>query len=186
MVDAAVKIVDRLIQLLSLQERNREKYFQNFVDPLFHDAELVVHDYIALFRELISQLEKGDSVSEIVKWLEERRLELLPVRIKLRAFLTHMSYDRQRKLEASMDRFQKGIWGLMKGGLSLVEEGHSQLSEYGWQDHTVLDLLYLWSQQPIAENRSRYIANAKAQLACIEEAWKDVSEGYARLKISLV
>jgi hypothetical protein len=70
--------------------------------------------------------------------------------------------------------------------LSLVEEGDTHLLEYGWQDHTVLDLLYYWSQEPIENNRGRYVRNAKAQLGCIQMAWKDVTDGYAELKSKLV
>jgi hypothetical protein len=34
-----------LIQLLTVRERNREKYFQQFVEPLYKDAEAVMNDY---------------------------------------------------------------------------------------------------------------------------------------------
>jgi hypothetical protein len=34
----------------------------------------------------------------------------------------------------------------MKGGVSLVEDGHTQMWEYGWGDHTVFDLLKIFSQ----------------------------------------
>ena len=42
-----------------MRERNREKYFQQFVEPLYKDAEAVVNDYVALFGELIELLKKA-------------------------------------------------------------------------------------------------------------------------------
>lgn len=186
MIDATVNIIDRLIQLINVGEANNEKYFLNFVEPTYNDAELIINDYINLFRELIVKLERNDNVLDVIKWLEMRRYELLPVRTKVRSFLGSMDSNRVTSVEKSMDKFQKGIWGVLKGGLSLVEEGKAPLSEYGWHDHTVLDLLYYWSQQPVSENRNRYIENAKAQLSCIELAWKDVTDGYKELKVKLI
>ena len=70
-----------------MRERNREKYFQQFVEPLYKDAEAVVNDYVALFGELIELLKKADSTEDVVAWIELRRLKMLPLRIKIRALL---------------------------------------------------------------------------------------------------
>lgn len=79
--------------------------------------------------------------------------------------------------------FVQGLWGVMKGGVSLVEDGHTQMWEYGWGDHTVFDLLKIFSQMsPASRYRERYIRNARRQLLAIETAWKDAAKGYAALK----
>lgn len=80
--------------------------------------------------------------------------------------------------EEEEDLFHKGIWGVLKGGLSAYEEGHTPMREYGWGDHTVLDLLYKWSQEPVSENRERYLHNAREQLRAIQAAWNDAVKGY--------
>lgn len=143
MVDIAilgVGVLDRLIRLLTVDERNREKYFQQFIDPLYKDAEAIMNDYVALLTELIELLKKTDSTEEVVGWIEQRRSKMLPLRIKVRALLNNDTIDPKKVPEASR-LFVKGLWGVMKGGISLVEEGHTPMREYGYGDHTVLDLL---------------------------------------------
>ena len=82
MVDIGLSVLDRLIQLLTVRERNREKYFQQFIEPLYKDAEGIVNDYTALFGELIERLGNTDSPNEVIAWIEQRRLKMLPLRIK--------------------------------------------------------------------------------------------------------
>src|ERR1022692_3580856 len=59
----------------------------------------------------------------------------------------------KEKVPEAYRLFVQGLWGVMKGGLSLVEDGHTQMWEYGWGDHTVFDLLKIFSQMSPA---SRY------------------------------
>jgi hypothetical protein len=182
MVDVALSVVDRLIQLLTVRERNREKYFQQFIEPLYKDAEGIANDYVALFGELIDLLKNADSTEEVIAWIERRRLKMLPLRMKVRALLENKSVDPDKVPEAYR-LFVQGLWGVMKGGISLVEDGHTPMREYGWGDHTVLDLLKIFSQMsPASYYRERYIKNARHQLLAIETAWKDVVKGYAALK----
>jgi hypothetical protein len=183
MIDAGVKIIDRLIQLLEKRQARREHYFTAFVDPVFHDAEEVAKDYIGLFGQVIAKLgSKDEDISGLIKWLEERRLDRLPVRIKLRALVNHARFREWSVSEASRDKFQRGVLALMQGGLSLTEEGHLFLPEYGYMGHTILDLLYHWAQKPLSLNRNRYLADTRRQLEAVERAWKDVVEGYAEIK----
>jgi hypothetical protein len=49
MLELSVSIVDRLIQLLALGERNRKEHFHEFIEPLYKDAEVIVSDYFRLF-----------------------------------------------------------------------------------------------------------------------------------------
>ena len=182
MVDIALSVVDRLIQLLTVRERNREKYFQQFIEPLYRDAEGIVNDYVSLFGELIELLKNSDSTEDVIAWIEQRRLKMLPLRIKERALLENNAVDPERVPEAYR-MFVQGLWGVMKGGISLVEKGHTPMGEYGCGDHTVLDLLTIFHQMsPASRYRERYIKNARRQLLAIETAWKDAAKGYAVLK----
>jgi len=183
MFDAAVKIADKLIQLLSLRERNREKYFENFVEPLFHDAEIVFKDYIALITELIRRLNEEDDVSAVITWLEERRLELLPVRIKLRSMVARGIGIRR---DGIGHLFEHGIVCLMRGGLSIVEEGYMPQDYSRLPVHTALDLLYGMSHQPLAAHRGMYIGQAEQQLEYLERAWRQVTDGYSELRYAFL
>ena len=141
-----------------------------------------MNDYVTLVGELIERLRDADSTEEVIAWIEQRRLKMLPLRIKVRALLENNTVDPEKVPEA-YKLFVQGIWGVMKGGLSLVEDGHTPMREYGWGDHTVLDLLKILSRMsPASQYRERYIKNARHQLLAIETAWKDAAKGYAVLK----
>src|SRR5580692_1682614 len=90
---AAISIIDRLIQLLTVRERSRAEYFRNFIDPLYRDAELVALDYMALFTELTHRLERAASFKELIVWLEQRRSAYRPVRMKIKALLADKSLN---------------------------------------------------------------------------------------------
>lgn len=144
---------------------------------MYQDAEIIVKDYISLFTELIEKLKKEEDIVEVIAWIEKRRMDFLPIRMKVRALLIEKNYN----VEIA-NTFQKGIMGLMKGGLSFIEKGHAQTREYGMGDHTVLDLLHHGIDKPVSFNREKYIHNASRQLKCIQLAWDDVVKGYAELK----
>lgn len=180
MIDTAVKVVDRLISLLREREKRIDAYFDEFIEPIYSDISLVVEDYFSLFHQLVEKLENEEDVEVVIKWLEERRYEYLPLSIKVRGMMK--SYPRTKQYENTLEKFEAGVWGVMKGGLSLFEEGYTPMPEYGWHDHTVLDLLYLWHHRPISSEREHYIHNAKKQREALQNAWKDVTEAYSQLK----
>jgi hypothetical protein len=179
MLEVAVSLVDRLIQLATVRERNREKYFNGFIEPLYRDAEQIARDYMTLFAELIHRLAKAQDTAAVIDWLEERRSTFQPVRMKVRALMEEgLEYDTKEPV----DRFRKGIWGLMKGGTSLLEEGHGRTREYGFGGHTVLDIMMRLRGEAISSNRHRFIDHARGQQMAVEGAWRDVVAGYAEIK----
>lgn len=177
MADLSLVIIDKFIEILTVKEKNKEKYFNNFIEPMFKDAEIIVKDYMELFIELIEKLEKDEETDEIIKWIEKRRYSLLPARTKVRALLKEKNYNLN-----FTDNFQKGIWGLMKGGVSFIETGHAKLQEYDMGTHTILDILTGISSGHFINNKEFKIGIAKKQLRAIELAWQDVSKGYAKIK----
>lgn len=182
MIDVGLKVLDLLKDLLATREKNRAKVFQTFVEPMYRDAEEVFKNYLLLLQEVALRLERREPIPSVIRWLEEKRLERFPVRIKMRALLRE--YDREPLLpETGLSKFQKGVWGLMKGGLALFEEGHAPVREYGWQDHTVLDLMYYWVTLPASDPRyERCLLATTQQAEAIRSAWQDVADGYAELK----
>jgi hypothetical protein len=184
MATAAVSIIDRLIQLATVRERNREKYFNNFIEPLYVDGEQIAKDYLSLLAELIHRIGQARDCREIAEWLEAKRTTLQPLRVKVRALIEDgflASEDKRRN--KSLALFRKGLWGIMKGGVSAVEDRRALTREYGFGDHTVLDLLHQ-ARVAIVDPRSRdFLARqAQRQQQAIEAAWQDVAKAYAELK----
>jgi hypothetical protein len=184
-IDTAISLLDKLMSLVSERRKNKTTYFSNGIEPIYRDAEQVAADYMALLHELLDRIARGERREDLARFLEERRLRLLPLRMKMRAILRHS--DRRRDIEESMDMFQRGVWGLMKGGLGFVEEGYADVPEYGWRDHTILDLLYRLSDEQ--QGRSTYHSYERAvrkQEECIQRAWQDVVDGYAEIRRKLL
>jgi Na+-transporting NADH:ubiquinone oxidoreductase subunit NqrC len=184
MATTAVSIVDRLIQLATVRERNREKYFKNFIEPLYVDGEQIAKDYMNLLAELIHRIGQANDCREIADWLEARRTTFQPLRIKVRALIQDGFMERKEKRKSeSLALFKKGLWGLMKGGVSAVEDKHALTGEYGFGDHTVLDLLHHERMSALEQRfRDLLTRQAQRQQEAIERAWQDVTNAYAELR----
>lgn len=186
MVEIGISILDNLIKLFNFMEKHDEKYFNSFIEPMYADAERIMYNYSGMFHELIKRLESDEDIDKITIWILEKRVEFKPLRMKVRALLDQKSF----KIELA-DKFQKGIWFLLKGGISFSKNGHADMNEYGMGDHTVLDLIKVLTSGDLHPEKNedgslygkeRYILNAKRQLNCIELAWQDIVDGYAILK----
>jgi hypothetical protein len=184
MAAAALSIIDRLIQLINVREKNREKYFKNFIEPLYLDGEQIAKDYMGLLTELAHKIGDAKTGREIAEWLETRRTTLQPVRDKVRALMENGFMEREDKAPGdALVLFKKGLWGLMKGGVSAVGRGHALTGEYGCGDHTILDLLYPARMLELDDRlRERLARRAQWQREAIERAWRDVTEAYAELR----
>ncbi len=184
MIDAGIKIIDRLIQLATYRERKSKDYFNNYIDPLYKDSEIIVSDYLKLFQKLIHKIQDGEMEEELIRWLELHRIEHLPLRMKAKSMLRrgHYRHLMHKSEHGEADKFQEGIWRLMQGGLALVETGHVGDSA----GHTLLDMLYAFmdghSNRNAETRRLRYLEIAQFQMEYIQKAWKDISDGYAVIK----
>ena len=179
MIDIAIviSVLDHLKEFLKTGRDDKERRFRNLIEPLYNDSEAIVRDYTALFTELIAKLESGEDIRIIREWLESRSYDLRPVRDKVRALLPTIKaeYD-------YMDQFQRGIWGILRGSLSLPNPGHAQTRDYGYGGHTVLDLIQSWPPAASPNGRPRLIRSAQWHRDALRAAWKDVVQGYAELK----
>jgi hypothetical protein len=185
----ALAIIDRLIQLLTLRERDREKFFNNVIEPLYKDAEPVAKDYMALLAELAHRI-KDEPMEEVIGWLEQRRTAYQPVRMKLRALLEDPVYQELQPTPdpTPLQRFTFGIWRLMTGGARLTgREGYIRMPEYGYHGHTILELIHrirlVWENNQLSEKqKENLLRKVQKQQLAIEGAWADVVKGYAELR----
>ena len=184
---AALSLIDRLIQLLTLKEKNREKFFNTLIEPLYKDAEPVAKDYMVLLSELAHRIEDRP-IKETLAWLEEKRAAYQPVRMKLRALLENPAYsDSATWVRTPLERFTLGIWRLMTGGLAVTNMGeYVTMPEYGYQGHTILDIARRMrvgiEAGESGQERRELLREVRGQQVAIEHAWHDVVMGYAELK----
>jgi hypothetical protein len=185
MASAAISIVDRLIQLATVREKNREKYFKNFIEPLYLDGEQIAKDYMSLLTELIHRIGQANDGREIVEWLETKRTALQPLRTKVRALIGEgFMKPRKEPVGDAAALFMKGLWELLKGGISSIDGGHALTSEYGFGSHTVLDLLQSARVGSMLTPKAREFltGQARGQQQALERAWQDVANAYAELR----
>lgn len=184
LVTVSLSIIDRLIQLATVQERNRERYFRNFIEPLYLDGEEVAKDYVALLTELIQRIQKAQNAQEIVDWLEQRRATLKPLRDKLRATARRTSNRQELRTPVRAHaRFHKGLWRLMEVGVGAVEDGRAPMDIDGTGRHTLLPLLRCAQLLKLDHaDRASLKYLAEQHLNGIHRAWAEVVRGYAELR----
>ena len=196
MIEPGVKLIEMLIELFDRKHIKKEKFFKDYVQPTYQLAEKVYGDYLKLFENVKRKLKDEDSIENIIRFLEEGRVNYLPVRAKLRAILRR--YDECpeeempqmviplvppfRKFRRELPRFERGILGILRGGLASLEDiPRVDLTPYGDRDnHTLLDVLYHFSEESVTKNRSGYLRLVEEQVDALKKAWEDVVEGFVQ------
>lgn len=201
MVELALTLMDYLIKFLQKREDNLDEYFENYVQPAYNAAELVYADYLSLFQIIKNKIEQDEQPIELIKFLEEGRIKYLPIRTRIRAEIfgryesefnhrdarSSLIYDginREIPTWNSLPEFERGILGILMGGLSPFEDAHHISTPYSYGSHTLLDILYAFSSYAIkGEKKERYLRVINKQLSALKAAWEDVVSGYVKYKI---
>jgi hypothetical protein len=188
-IDPTLRLIDYLIKLVDARKLDNRHDFETLIEPVFKDAETVAKDYFQVLSELIRRIEKAEDIPPVIRWLEERRVAYLPVRMKMRAYLRGFSQrsldglgnEVKPQVKGLQDKFTSGIQALLSGGLSLVEDGHIGVPG-GISRHTLLDILIWDASKPFHSVKGSILERARRQEVAIHEAWADVVEGYTDLK----
>lgn len=184
MLDVFLKLLEKLAAFAELREKNREKFIDRYVAPLYNDAEIIYRDYSQLLRDIRKRAERAVKVAPLLKYIEDKRRANLTTRTKVRAVLT-------KCLEAkNLSRFEMGIFGLMTGSMTALDEGHCSFAPLANGDHTILDIVRRLANRGQSElvpytreNMLRYI---DGQIKGIDSAWSEVVAGYADLMATVI
>jgi hypothetical protein len=186
MVDAAIRVIDRLIQLLEYRETARKELFKELVDPLYKDAEIVANDYLEMCGILLSMLNTKNTFEEIISWLEQRRTAHLALRIKIRAFLGRNYIP--RFFEKNAGPLEKAILRLLCSGHTLLEEERyvTELSKYQPEHHTILSIMLYFSSKEDSRTEEEHYEWCTTYVKRMQErlvsAWTEVSDEFAEMK----
>ena len=98
MIETAIKVIDRLIQLLkerqlleTVKKADMRQLAMDIVDPLYRDIEDVYKDYVEILFELQDQVgDPSSNLENIIGQLTQRRMTFQPLRDKVRAFAKEM------------------------------------------------------------------------------------------------
>ena len=161
-------------------------YFNNIVTPVFQEAQLVFHDHLATLKSLQVAIQAGEPVAQVIDRLEKGRSMHLQNRIRLRGALS----TRLGETYSQRSTFERGIWGLLRGGMATYEDGRVNLEPYCIGNrHTLLDILYHISGTAAigGSDFSHFDAGTcfdmiHHQIITITRAFEDIEESYAEYK----
>lgn len=181
MIDSFTKLLSSLTKLVEAREKNKEKFVDRYVEPVYRDAESIYKDYSRLLREIRAKVKRGKKIAPILKYLEEKRQENLNTRTKVRALL------KNRLDQKKLTRFERGIWGLMMGSVTAFDKGYCSFKPMFWGCHTILDIADYFSscrgeKYITPEIRRKMLGFVCRQISGIDYAWSEVVAGYADLR----
>lgn len=184
MLEAALKLLEKLIKLGEVRETNRQRYVDRYATPVYLAAEVIYRDYSSILRDLRRRIRTGRKTLPLIQFVEQRRLDQLPSRIKIRAIL-------HKTPEKNWTRFEQGVLGLINGCLSDSDTYQSiypvRRSSPG--GHTLYDIIRQIEQrasQELAPVRSHLLTAVERQIAGIDEAWECACAGYADLQSTAI
>jgi len=171
-----LKLIDYLVKLFEKEGEARKKYLDRVIEPAYRAAEQVYQDYLSMLAEISDLISSGASREAIILHIEKLRIRLLPVRIRLRQLLQNYGFD-----GVGETKFEKGVWGLLRGGYATLEDNHTYRNQYVlYQGHTLLDVLHMIDTfRPRAKADRKVWADAvNLQRQTIDRAWAQATEGY--------
>ena len=87
MIDSVTRIIDRIIQLLTIRKTNRRNLFVDHIEPLYNEMADIHKDYLNACRELSDFIKdiKDDELStdEIQRIIKKYKTVLEPQRVKV-------------------------------------------------------------------------------------------------------
>ena len=98
MIEAIIKVIDRLIQLRSIKDTRDRIVFDKIIEPSFNELLIIHSDYIRLFTEDRGMFDSYQDdvecgIKKLIAYLESRRIELEPVRVRLSKLAEKLEND---------------------------------------------------------------------------------------------
>lgn len=171
MIEALLKIIDRLIEIKKRRIQSRKQMFEMVLQPTFDDLLSVHGDYIKMFEQLTvfagdqRRLALGKKIAKAKEELRKRRLEFEPVREKIRLVADQLA---RQKLSVEEAEFVNAVLQYFPSGEpSLPHSSATTLLNFLERDLTAeqIDMLV-----------TRTIESHKRR-------WSDVCTTFASLRI---
>jgi hypothetical protein len=186
MIELSLTLVDYMFKLADKRSLKRRNRYATLIKPAFDAAETIYKDYLAIATKVHQMAEDRRPFRDIERFLEDRRTEFKPLRMKLRVFveredfaegfsLDDSSPRRYELLSESQSDFEKGVFGLLHSGIQTVEVDGS-LRKYIRGGHTILDMVQwvaFWGSLEESISKTEDIAPA-ARTEKIEELYRDL------------
>ena len=184
MLELILSVIDRVIVLARGRVEGRRQLYREAIDPLFLDLVSVHSDYVRVFTEIESisatedifspnsppgadPLGEDDALQAVKNLVNERRLQLEPVREKLKALAEVLSSEELPREEVALVRAIGQYFEF-----ATVSEYHSAYTSF----------LEFLSHLP---RRAQIAKQAGNQLSALRENWSYVTECYAIVRVAV-
>ena len=139
MIELSLTLVDYMFKLVDKRLLRRRNRYATLIKPAFDAAETIHKDYLAIIRKVHQMAEDRRPLIEIQRFLDDRLTEFNPLRMEVRIFVERddfaegPSFDdgspyRYSILSESLSDFEKGVFGLLHGGIETVDaSGRSRI-----------------------------------------------------------
>lgn len=184
MLQSILKLLDTVIALSRERQKNTDDYFERYAEPAYDLCQVVFRDYMKLLTTLRHLIADDEPKKSILQFLEQGRVEFLPARMQLRAILHFYSNHPLRNgSETRMGQFEKGILGILQGGLVHLEETEvTRAAGLYFKGHSLLDVLYAVSLPDDALPKSEILGIVRRQSDALHSAFQDVTLGFEQLR----
>lgn len=192
MLSELISAIDRVINLLDRQLREKRYIFEEHLDPLFADLSLIHNDYRGAFAEIYAQLSKGVDLEQSVQCDSGDKTDtsvVIPDPV-LRDDIKQLLLDKKHSLQPLRDKVDALLDVLLKSercaksedfGIFLLSCQHyicsGGTSRYTSAIHFICDGKRFLDPD-FAKKHIRYVIQR------LELSWKWVVTCYARLKAS--
>jgi len=86
MVDAIIRVIDRLIQLVEIRKRFNRQMFEDHIDPIYKNLQIVIDDYREIILAIETKLNRGVKPQEVLEELITRRERYARVRDEVKKY----------------------------------------------------------------------------------------------------
>lgn len=179
MITLLLKLLENLVKLAERRERLNEKEFTRIVEPTLRDTELVYADFLRIFTQLKQRITRTKRSETLIRFLEEERLRLLPVRIRVRALL-----ETDFRSRGEFSKFELGVWGVVCGGISPSVDTHFSPSRRH-NPHALLDMVFHLHHRTFEDNKPRFVGYVQHQVEALHYSWHVASVGFAELQLKV-
>lgn len=86
MLDSGIKIIDRIIELLTYRKQSGRKLFLDHIEPIYVAMEKIHLDYLSALEQFIKDIPKIKNIDDLIASIKARKIPLEPLRVKINSF----------------------------------------------------------------------------------------------------
>jgi hypothetical protein len=200
MIDLLLKLLEKLGQLAEYRSARQKRAFKEMAEPMFNELLEVHKDYIRIFTEARSLVETSPNAEPALQYLERKRMEFEPVRVKLRTmaqtvFHPSPTSEMDAFLNAVANYFPVGDIFIGHGTASttLIRELRQQIFPVDFHKSV---LVSIWNEEMPGPGQKRRTASNPPKddptrwatetidryVELLQQKWKGVCEAFATVK----